>query len=375
MNAVFKLLRRASLVLGLLLVVGALTAADRTREFTKTINKQFNIPADGLVDLDNRYGKINVKTWDNKAVRISVRIVVEAASESDAREVFDRITIDFYNSASAVGATTEIASKSSSWWSWGNDKDDFSINYEVFMPATANLEVDAKYCDVYTMPLSGEANLNIKYGNLRAEGFTEDCQLKLAYGNGNISRVRDLKLELSYGNLEVGEAGDIIAKIAYGNLDVEQAGDIIAETRYSNFKLGAIRELRNEGKYDNIDIASADEIICETHYTSVSVGRLARRGNLDMAYGSAKIRQIETTIDEITLNGRYTDFKLHLQPSVACSLDVSGRYTDIRLPSAMQRNYDVKDGSSHEVRGTLGRGGKALVRARLDYGGLLVAKN
>jgi predicted transcriptional regulator YdeE len=375
MKPVFNLLRRTGLLLGLLLAVGAVVAAGSTRDFTKTINKQFNMAADGRVDLDNKYGKIDVKTWENNAVRISVRIVVEAQSESDAREVFDRITVDFYNSASAVGATTEIASKKSSWWSWGNNKDDFSINYEVYMPATANLEVDAKYCDVYTMPLNGEAQLDIKYGNLRAEGFTEDCELMLAYGNGSISRVRDLKLELSYGNLELGEAGDITAEIAYGKLDADRARDLFIESRYSNFKLGEVREFRNEGKYDNIEIAAVDEITCETHYTSVSVGRLARRSNMDMAYGSAKFRQIENTIDEIVLNGRYTDFKLHMQPSVACSLDVAGRYTDIRLPSNLDKNYDVKDGSSYEVRGTMGRGGNAIVRARLSYGGLLVATN
>ncbi|PSR12788.1 MAG: hypothetical protein DA408_02290 [Bacteroidetes bacterium] len=361
-----------------LMVVSQVKAATSpsVREFSKTINKQFNITSDGLVNLSNKYGKIDIKTWEQKSVRISVKIVVNAKDESAAQTTFDRININFYNSASSVGAETEIADKKSSWWDWGNNSDEFSINYEVYMPASCNLEVMAKYCDVFAAAIVGKGEFSIKYGNVKLDGLGEDSSIELAYGNGTIRKVRDLGVNLAYGNLDVGEASDVNIDVRYGNFGVERAGDIISESRYSNFKLGEIREFRNNGKYDNVEIGFAEEVVCETHYTNVQVGRLSRRLSLDMAYGSAKTMQVDAGFSEINLNGRYTDFKLYMGNGVACTLDLTGNYADIRLPSSgVTTSYDAQNGNSHQVRGTMGSGGKSTIIAHMSYGGITVAKN
>jgi hypothetical protein len=176
--------------------------------------------------------------------------------------------------------------------------------------------------------------------------------------------------------LEVGEASDVDIDMRYGTFSADRAGDIIAESRYSNFRLGEIRQFRNDGKYDNIEIDFAEEVVVETHYTNLKVGRLGRRMNLDMAYGSAKTQQIDASFDEININGRYTDFKLYMNSSTNCSLDLSGTYADLRLPSSgVKTSYDAQDGNTHEIRGTMGSGGKGTIKARLSYGGLIVGTN
>lgn len=376
MKPVFKLLPTLPLLLVGLLVCGSLSATPSLREFSKTINKQFNISADGLVNLSNKYGKIDIKTWDKNTVRVSVKILVEAKSEDAAQEVFDRINIKFYNSSDAVRAETEIESKQSSWWDWGNNSDDFSINYEVFMPATANLEVAAKYCDVYSAAIAGTGKFNVKYGNFKIDGLGEDSFIDLSYGNGTILRARDLSVELAYGNLKAGEVSDVDLNMRYGTFEVDRAGDIISESRYSNFRLGEIRQFRDDGKYDNIEIDFAEEVVIETHYTNIEIGRLGRRMNLDMAYGSAKIRKIDASFDEININGRYTDFKFYMTPGTNCSLDLSGTYADLRLPSSgVKTSYDAQSGNTHEIRGNMGSGGNSSIKARLSYGGLMVAAN
>lgn len=377
MKQIFKLLRTGGLMMVTLLTVGSLLAGSTPyREFSKTINKQFKIAADGVVDLSNRHGKIDVKTWDQNNVRISVKIVVDANSEEDAQEVFDRITINFFNSAETVGAATEIADKKSSWWGWGDSNDEFSINYEVFMPASGNLNVMAKYCDVYANAINGAGDITIKYGNFKLDGLGEDSEINLAYGNGTINRARDLKIDLAYSKLDVQEASDINIDVRYGNLNVGKAGDIISDSRYSNFKLGEIREFRNNGKYDNVEIVFAEEVVCETHYTSIRVDRLTRRMNLDMAYGSAKAGQVDASFDEINLNGRYTDFKIYMDANVNCSLDLAGTYADVQLPSSrVKTTYDAQDGKSREIRGTMGSGGNSSIKARMNYGGIVVRTN
>lgn len=85
------------------------------QEFTKTVKKEFPINATGTVDLSNKYGKVDVHTWERDRVKIDVTIVVDARSESTAQEVFNRIQIDFSNDDSFVKAETSIETNKS-WW-------------------------------------------------------------------------------------------------------------------------------------------------------------------------------------------------------------------------------------------------------------------
>ena len=155
------------------------------QEFTKTIKKEFPISQTGTVDLTNKYGKVEVHTWDRNRVKIDVSIVVDARSESAAQEVFDRIQIDFSNDDAFVKAETSIES-SNSWWkgSW-NNKSEFQVNYEVYMPSTCDLNLDNQYGNSNVEAISGSADVKVKYGDFQLEGVGGDLKVYLGYGNGN----------------------------------------------------------------------------------------------------------------------------------------------------------------------------------------------
>ena len=78
------------------------------QEFSQTIKKEFEISPDGTTSISNKYGKVDVKTWNNNRVRIEVKIVVNTTSEDLAHSVFQRIGVDFKNAPSRVEASTNI---------------------------------------------------------------------------------------------------------------------------------------------------------------------------------------------------------------------------------------------------------------------------
>ena len=51
------------------------------QEFTRTINREFGTTVDGMTALYNKYGTVNVKTWQNNSVKIDITIVVNAGSQ------------------------------------------------------------------------------------------------------------------------------------------------------------------------------------------------------------------------------------------------------------------------------------------------------
>jgi len=152
------------------------------QEFTKAIKKDFSINPKGTTSLTNKYGKIEVKTWDKNRVKIDVKVIVKALSEDEAQKIFNQIDVDFSNDESFVKAET-VFETNSSWWSsnWSSTNSDYEINYEVFLPATNELELSNKYGDVYVAKLENKGNITVKYGNFRLEGFANDVTIKLLH--------------------------------------------------------------------------------------------------------------------------------------------------------------------------------------------------
>jgi len=360
---------------GLLLLVGLVlpikASTPDKREFTKSVNKEYAITANGTTALSNKYGKIDVKTWDRQRVKISVNILVNANSESNAQEVFDRIDIAFSNRNDYVKTETVIESKKSRWFSWSNgDKSDYEINYEVFLPKTNNLDVTHKYGDLAVADMEGRVNLDIKYVNFKVEGMGDDSNITFSYGNGAINKARDLNLIVGYGKLSLDEAADLTLQSKYSELSVGSANDVNCSTKYDTYNFGSLRDFRNQGKYDNFRIGKASNVEVAGKYTNLSTGEVEGDIELDLEYGGANFT-LAKSFGECQLNGRYTDFAVTVARGTSYKLDAVTNYAGIRYPNELDVQYEKEQTSSHELRGSVGQGVSEIL-ARLSYGSLKV---
>ena len=130
-------------------------------EYTKEINEEFNISKDGDVKITNKYGNIELNSWNQAKVKIDVTIKVDASSESKANDVFDKINIKFDNGSSYVNAETEL-NFDKKWWDWGKNKDGkFSIDYVVYAPSTATVDVTNKYGDLNMSDFGNDATITL----------------------------------------------------------------------------------------------------------------------------------------------------------------------------------------------------------------------
>lgn len=353
---------------------GACTApaTDQAREFTKTIKKEYDITADGNVHLSNKYGKVEVKTWDKPRVKVEVTIVVNANSEAQAQEIFDRISIQFTNTTSMVKAETVIEpARRTWWWNWGNTSGDYKINYLVFMPPSCNLELYHRYGDAFVAELKNRALINIKYGNFKADGVGDRATVDLAYGNGTLTKAGYLQGAVAYGNLSCIELKDADLATKYSKINIERASIVRATSKYDEYKLGAVQEFRNTGNYDNFDIRSASTVYVNTRYSNLKLERLGQAIDLTMAYGSLVVQKVDRAFNQINLVGKYSDFKLNLEPGADARVEATGSYAGIGYPSSMTVSYEKEQGQSKEVRGHIGSvSGKGLIKAQLSYGNL-----
>ena len=344
------------------------------QEFTKTIKKEFPITSNGTVDLANKYGKVEVHTWERNRVKIDVSIVVDARSESSAQDVFDRITIDFSNDDAFVKAETTIES-SNSWWSssWGNNKSEFQVNYDVYMPVSCNLRLGNQYGDSNVEAISGNADVEVKYGNFQLEGIGGSLKVSLGYGNGTVVKARDVSAAVSYSKINFSDAQDILFETKYSKIFVDKGASIKADSKYDQFNIGKIVRFNCESRYGNVEIGDAETVIANSRYTDYKVGKLRDGADFDIEYGGLKVNDLAKGFSSVVLNGKYSDFKIYVEPGASFTLDGATNYAAIAYPTEMDVTYEKDKGTSHEVKGHVGtEGARSTIKANLSYGGLRV---
>lgn len=372
-----KLVYKLSLVLLLLVQISTVARAEdgERREFTKVIKKEFDINKNGTTALYNKYGKVDVKTWDKNRVKVDVTIVVNASSEATAQKVFDRIDIKFFNNEGYVKAETYIEPQKNDWWDWGgSNRSDYSINYEVYMPPTNNLELTNKYGDSYVAPIEGVAKVDIKYGNIKMQGVKNNANITLGYGNGSIVNAYNVTADISYSNnMSFGDVRDVEVTSKYSKIKFEKVDNIRSNTKYDSYDITTVQDLRNDGKYDNFRIGSAQNVVVISKYTQVNVDKLKNLLDLNMEYGGSSVGMVSKDFTNVNLIGKYTDFKIALESGTNFKLDASANYAGIAYPSDLNVSYEKEKGTSHEVKGHVGKqdtGGTII--ARVNYGGLKV---
>lgn len=343
-------------------------------EYTKTVKKEFVISPDGTTSISNKYGTVEIKSWNKERVKIDVTIVVKAQNENAAKNVFDRIDIAFSNGNDFVKAVTDIQPRSKGWWPSNSKKNkiDYSINYEVFMPASNDLNLSHRYGEIFIERIEGTAIINSRYANMKVESLGDNSEINLAYGNGAIENAKDLDVDVSYGKLFIDKMEDAKISSKYTTIDVKESGNIVCSSKYDDYKLGDVGIFQNVGQYDNIEIDNASSVMVDTKYTKLSVDQISKTLQLDFKYGAANCR-LAPSCSSALLEGNYTDFKLGLTPGLSTSIDASATYAGISYPNALDVSYEKEKGNEHELKGNLGNNqGQGEIKAKLSYGSLKI---
>lgn len=363
-----------SVVLVFAMIACSLCGFTMAGEFTKTIKREFDITANGTTYLNNKYGKTEVKTWDKNRVKVSVTIVVKEGSEEEAQKVFNAITVNFSNGADYVKAETVIEQIRRSWI-WGDDKADYKINYEVFVPATINLQVDHRYGDVYLASVSGKTKLSVKYGNFKAESVGDGSNFELAYGNGTIAQAENAYVGLSYSKLTFNEAKDLTINSAYSVLNVPKLNSLTTTTKYDTYVLGLVKTLKATGMYSKFSATNAGSVNISGQYNSVSMGEVYKSLDLDLNYGSCNV-SFAKGLTNANVKANYTDVTMKVLPDLCCyQLDAAANYAGIRYPQAMNITYEVQKPTSHVVKGFVGNSDSPIIKAVANYGGIKLLSN
>jgi len=324
---------------------------------TKTIKKEFSVSASATVDLDNKYGGIDIQTWDQNKVTLEIIITTKSSNESKAQNKLDDIYIDFENSNSRVYAKTKFEKSSS--WNWGNNNVNMDIQYIVRMPKSNKLIVDMDYGDVMIDELNGKSDINIDYGRLIAGELSNTSNsINLDYSTGTtIEFLKNGNIDADYSTITIGKIGDLSLK-----------------ADYSTITIGNGLTIEYDLDYGNLTIGNAVSIVGTSDYTSLSFGTISEYASINADYGNLKIDEMGPNFTSVDIDTEYLGVKIGVNRNSSFKLDVHTQYGSVKVPSKMDITNRLEKNTKTELKGTY-NGGKGKMIINTQYGSVKITEN
>lgn len=350
-----------NLTIALLCIPLAVWASDIGKdkyEKSKTIKKEFSVNTDATLEIDNKYGNVDVVSWNENKIVIVVTITTSGNDEEKVLEKLDDITVNFDASRSLVSAKTIIESSRSNWFSWGNRKNvNFKIDYMVKMPITNNAKLMNDYGSISLNELKGDANINCDYGKITlGDLYSSNNRINIDYTNSSV---------ISFMN-----GGSINAD--YSKFTVEEAGTIKLNADYTTSVFEKITDLNYNCDYGSLKVQNGASVVGNGDYLTTVLGSISRNIKISSDYGSIKIEDLKDGFSTVTINSNYTGIKIGVPKTSAFNFDLQLSYSGFKYDdSQFEFNKKIVKSSSKYYEGYFkNQNSNSTIKIESDYGGV-----
>lgn len=328
-------------------------------EFSKTIQKEFQINSSSILEINNKYGDIHIQDWDQNSFKITVKITVDSKDKRYAEDLMDLLNVEFSQEENRIIANTKISEDFGNAKGWfGNSGKKFSIDYTVNMPKRNSIKLNNKYGNIFINEMNGFIDIDLKYGDMTINKLTRGDekpmnQIILAYGKASVTDCNWLKLQLSYSKIDIDRNKALILVSKYSKGSIGKSSSIVGDNSYDSYVIGDLSNLVVVGKYSNFQINSVSKKI-----------------DLNTKFTDFKVNTIPKTFESIGVENQYGKVSLGIEPGASYHLEGVAKFTSIEYPNENARLNRVSENTKMSVNGTIGSNPKAKVRVNTQYGGV-----
>ena len=332
-------------------------------EKTKIISKEYSVNADAKVAINNKYGDLNITSWNKNRVEIEVQITVKGDDLDEVESKLETIQINFNANSNFVEAETVIEKNRSNWSWWSNSKNvNYKINYIVKMPKTNSVSLNNDYGSIYLGDLDGDASISCDYGKISVGELSSDNNnINLDYcSSSSIKRIKEGSVNIDYSKLTIDNSERIKLNADYSTMKFDKAGSIDFNQDYGS-----------------ISINDAAQINGNTDYVTMRFGTVRNRLTIDTDYGSLTIKDLKSTFDKVDINAQYTGIRIGVENGINFDFEIDLQY------SSFKRNDDniefyksISKSTKKYYEGKYGKGNsKASLKINSQYGSVKIEEN
>jgi hypothetical protein len=279
-----------SMLILFILGVGILSSAQVIKK-SKQLTKSFPVNSNTEIEISNKYGNVNIITWEKDSVRFEIELEVKGSKQAKVDKTFNLIDFDFESTKYYTNAHTvfvgnsfwnDVTEKSSSFF---GSKTTVKIVYNVYLPATTNLKVINKYGSIYMSDYSGKLTIDLSNGDLKANDLAGYSVINMEFGISTIQNINEAKMSVRYGSvyLEEGNSLNIVSKS-------------------SEFHFTEIGSLQLSSKRDKIFTISLGTLKGNSDFTRLEIETIDKAVDFKAKYGDIVIRGFGNAMGSFNLN-------------------------------------------------------------------------
>lgn len=354
---IHTLCRSTWLLLLMALLVGT-TVSAKDHKSELNLSREFPASRETTLEIHNKYGKIQVVSWEKDLVQIDVEIRISESSASKLKKLKDDISIDFTGTPSYIFVISKFKSESSriaselksvSHTLSGSNKH-VEINYMVKVPPYMEVALNNKFGDIFLDDHYGSVEIDLSNGALKANRLHGKAIISMRFANGMIETLGSATLNMSYSNLTLGNAGQ---------LDLS--------SKSSQLHADTVNVLKINSRRDQLFFQRVEYLYGSSNFSEVWIYDFLRESDLSMKYGKLTIEHVMPTFSKMYLKSEYTDITLLFDEQCRFDIDILHHEKSLlRLPKALVVESESHEGSEHfRTLGSKG-GEKPSARVTID---------
>lgn len=293
------------------LLINTLSAqsVSEKRSYMKTL------PVSSITKLEviNKYGDVNITTWNKDSVYIRSEIEAFAPTETKLRKMFEGITTDFTGAGSIVRAKTgfdqNILVILESFKGLTDKIIDYDsrvkISYFISIPDYADIHVENQFGDITMGSNKGVVSVSLSNGDFKAGSLNKLSEFTLNFGEAEIGFVASGKINSTFSEFVISESGDLSFNSTSSRFNLKKAGRITFESRRDKVFAEDISELKGA-----------------SYFTDFKIENLLKEIDLTLKYGSLDIEKTDTRFDKINLVSVFSDITLAFDPSASYDFEI-----------------------------------------------------
>ncbi len=361
-----KIENRNLFLITLALLISFLSTDSFSQEdVEKNITKVFAAGKSSILNINTKYGDVDIRDWEKNEIKIDVQIKIHDLSSQKARQVLDNIDIDIYEEGNSIYAETKFSD--AFYKSFGNkqytDDNKFEINYIIHMPSVVKLLLENKYGNVFINNLESASVITIKYGNLQANqllsaGKEAMTEVNLGYSKGTIESCKWLKLNIKYSKINIENSQALMILSKYSKIFIEKNSSIVSESKYDSYQINKIANFITDAQYSNFKFE-----------------KLTNKLRINTKYTDTKIAYVSPSFESIDIDNSYGSISIGIDPSASYQLKGTAKYAKIHYPSNSRVNK-FQENTEMSVEGVIGdkKGDLPYVHIETRYGSINLVK-
>jgi hypothetical protein len=336
---------------------------------TRSFIKGFPVSRESVVEVNNKYGNIEITTWDNDSVYVRAEIKASAPNQSKLVKMFDEISVKISGTGNQVLAQTVFNQSLNGFFEnfkgmtnkMINYESQVEINYYIKVPEYVNLRIESRYGDVFLEKTSGNFDLSLSNGSLKADVPGIKSNLSLSFCDATITSILSGSIDVSFSDITISDIKRVRLKSISSKYRINKAGDIEIESR------------RDDLFIDNIENLEGD-----SYFTDFEVGSLSGSLNLVARYGNLDFDNIAPQFESVNINSGFSDISLDFDPEASYRIEVRTLNSFLSLPSGIKSEERTLDSGKKEymTTGTAGQDpGNRLLKIDANRGKIYLKHN